>query len=60
MKTSVRTATSVAKVSYWYIPGGCDYVNAQAREAFFDDMDEAKRFEEQNHYPPELALLIPL
>jgi len=42
-------------VSYWYIPGGYNYVNAEARVAYFADEAAATKFEKEYEYPPEMA-----
>ena len=47
----------VAVVSYWYIPGGYDYMNARVEKRYFTDMQQAEQFAAQNEYPPEMALL---
>lgn len=55
-----RQPSSVAKVCYWYIPGGCDYVNAQAVEIFFDDLSLAEKLAKRYSDQPEMAMCIPL
>jgi len=52
-----KKLTSVAEVSFWYIPGGCDYSNAQAIVGYFDDLAFAKEFQRKNEMPPEMAFL---
>ncbi len=42
-------------VSYWYIPGGWDYVNAQACVAFFDSEELARRVAAEYDMVPEMA-----
>lgn len=55
-----KKKTSVASVSFWYIPGGYDYVNAQAVRVYFDDMEKAKKFEKDYDSIPEMAFLTEL
>ncbi len=52
-------ADSVAVVSYWHIPNGCEYDRAQANRAFFNDPEAARRFAERYSYPPECAFASP-
>lgn len=47
-------------VSFWYIPGACDYANAQIAEAFFDNYDSANTFLQSINAPPECPDLIVL
>ena len=42
-------------VSFWYIPGGCNYDQARVIEAFFADVEAGREFADQNRYPPEMA-----
>jgi hypothetical protein len=51
---------TVALVSYWYIPGGTEYDKAQVRIRFYADIEDAKRFADQNAMPPEMADLVPI
>ncbi len=43
------------KVSYWHIPGGTDYTNAQVRHAYFPDVEKAEKFCKDFDPPPEMA-----
>lgn len=52
-----RESDSVASVSFWYIPGGCEYDRAEVVEVYFNDMHKAKVFADQNDVPPEMASL---
>lgn len=51
---------STVAVSYWEIPGGCDYSNACVALAYFSNEENAKRFVERYSYPPEMAFIIEL
>lgn len=55
-----RQPDSVCKISYWHVPGGCDYAHAYMREEFFADLEVAQKVEDKYHYPPVMAMLIPL
>lgn len=47
-------------VSWWHIPGGCQYDHAMALEAFFPDQVSADSFcREVGTMPPEMAIVIP-
>ena len=50
------TATHV--VSYWYLPGGYRADQARVRFAFFENEDEAKRFEQKHADRPAMASLM--
>lgn len=54
-----KTPASTHMVSLWYIPGGCDYSNAEVREIFFDNADGAERFQKLYDCLPEMAMVIP-
>lgn len=60
--TLVKKSDTRYAVSVWYIPGGCDYVNAQAIVGFWSEEEKANAEAFQNKYqhPPELAVLIDL
>lgn len=46
-------------VSYWYLPGGYDAVNAESRNLFCSMQELAeKACEEIGTYPPEMAFVI--
>lgn len=53
-----RTEKTVAVVNRWYIPGGYMYDQARVINVFFDSMEEAKKYQEEYRYPPEMADLI--
>lgn len=51
-----RNLDTTHVVSWWHIPGGCDYHNATPCIAFFDNKEAAKEFaREKGDYPPEMA-----
>lgn len=54
-----KTPSSTHMVSLWYIPGGCDYSNAEIREIFFDNAESAERFHKLYDCLPEMAAIIP-
>jgi hypothetical protein len=54
-----KTSTSTHMVSLWYIPGGCDYSNAEVREFFFDNAYNAELFQKLYDCLPEMAVIIP-
>lgn len=51
-------ANTATAVSFWHIPGGCDYANATAIVAYFTDGDLAKKFAKDNDAPPTMAVLL--
>lgn len=54
--TYERTATSQFVVSWWNIPGGCNYHDAAPVCAFVDTEEEAKKLVRQmGEMPPEMA-----
>lgn len=58
--TLQQEPTSVAKVSFWHIPGGYDYSNAQVVLAYFSNLEAAERFERRYHDVPEMACMVPI
>ena len=58
----VRKSDSRYAVSVWYIPGGCDYVNAVAVAGFWSEEEKAnaEAFQKKHEHPPELANLVDL
>lgn len=58
----VRKAGTRYAVSLWYIPGGCDYVNARAIVGFWSEehKPEAEAFQKKYEHPGEMAVLIDL
>ncbi len=42
-------------VSFWHIPGGCDYSNAEVHLAYFSNEQQAKVFENKYAAMPEMA-----
>ena len=56
----VRTETSVAACSVWYIPGGIDYHLARSVVVFFDRVEDATNFHNYFNTPPEMSDLHPL
>ncbi len=56
--THKRTIDSVAYVSEWVIPGGCDYDLAYTVNGFFDDIEKAKAYADANEAPSKMACLI--
>lgn len=55
-----KKETSTWSVSLWHIPGGCDYVNAEARVFYFDDEKSARAFEFENEMPRAMAFASPI
>lgn len=48
-------------VSYWHIPGGSNYANANVVVVFFDSEQGAEAFARQiGTYPPEMATVYPI
>lgn len=45
-------------ISYWHVPGGYDYVNAEARVCFMNDHAQAQAIAARYDVPTELAILI--
>lgn len=51
-----REPTSKFVVSYWHIPGGCNYTDATVRIEFYDTEEEANdRAKCIGGMPPEMA-----
>lgn len=46
-------------VTYWYVPGGSDYVNASVQSGYFSDKEAADRFAEKYSNGPEMACVQP-
>lgn len=60
MINSERKSTSTHYVSYWYVPGGCDYSNAFTVKEYYDSEAEAlERAAEIGEEPPEMAIVVP-
>lgn len=57
--TLVRKSDSRYAVNLWYIPGGCDYVNARAIVGFWSEEHKAiaETFQQKYQYPGEMALM---
>jgi hypothetical protein len=45
------------RVTYWHIPGGCDYENAKLKECWFDDKENATKFCKRYEAPPAMACI---
>ena len=45
-------------VSFWHIPGGCDYSNAEVFYAYFSEEEKARAFAKKYENIPEMANLI--
>jgi hypothetical protein len=55
--TYKRQPDTTHAVSYWHIPGGCDYINALAVDMYFSNEAKAVEFTEKHRNPPEMAIL---
>lgn len=51
---------TVAKVSYWYIPSGYDYVNASCRLMYVPEhaLEKVTQYVNDHNYPPEMPMLL--
>lgn len=60
--TLVKKSDTRYAVSVWYIPGGCEYDNAQTVVGFWSEEEKvnAEAFQKKYEYPPTLAVLIDL
>lgn len=56
--TAVPENDSVCYVSYWHIPGGCDYVNAIVMKRYFSDKEFAEKLADKYSYPPQMAFVV--
>jgi hypothetical protein len=54
--TYKRETPTQVRVSYWYVPGGCDYSRATVVVAYFEP-EAAKYFTDKYHDPPEMAFV---
>jgi len=52
LEPSVETTHAV---SYWYIPGGWDYQNAEVLIRYFPNQELAEKFVKKYENPPEMA-----
>lgn len=58
--TYQRKPDSVAAVSFWHIPGGCNYDQAHAVKVYFSTHEAANEFAQRNSNPPEMAMVVTL